>query len=136
MSTPKPEWAKSDYPGYLELVESSGYEVLEFETTGSYQGDHEVLLADGERRGFLMIGYGSCSGCDALEAAYGYTDSPDWNRIVELAAGIRDDIHWADSAADLAAYLRADIEDPLKWYLHDDEIKAVLTAFISKLEER
>lgn len=34
-----------------------------------YQGDSLVLIQNGERYGVLKFGWGSCSGCDALEGA-------------------------------------------------------------------
>lgn len=53
---------------YDDLLATFPAEVAVFVTTGDYQGDHLVLLRRGGEYGYLEVGYGSCSGCDALEA--------------------------------------------------------------------
>lgn len=82
-TTPKPDWVTEKYgTDYEELVGSWGHEVLSFDTIGSYQGDHLVLLRDGDRYGIVVIGYGSCSGCDALQAV-----GPRWSPCVTVSTG-------------------------------------------------
>lgn len=57
-----------DQPGYREMLEAEEVEILAWETFGSYQGDYAIVLKRNDMLGFLVIGYGSCSGCDALES--------------------------------------------------------------------
>lgn len=54
-----------DYSPYFEQM---GFEVLHSLRIGGYQGDFIIVLynSDTDRFGFNSIGYGSCSGCDAL----------------------------------------------------------------------
>lgn len=52
--------------GYHDLIDDLG-EVLTDVRVGDYAGSLLWLLRDGDRFGYLSIGYGSCSGCDALE---------------------------------------------------------------------
>ncbi len=52
---------------YQPIVEEFGNIVLQ-ESDGGYQGSTWVLYQDGEKHGFLRFGWGSCSGCDALQA--------------------------------------------------------------------
>lgn len=57
--------------GYQEAIEANGVEVIEFKMFGSYQGDWVAILKDGR---FIHGSYGSCSGCDAFEAEFGWKD--------------------------------------------------------------
>lgn len=58
---------------YELSLAAAGATVHEFKNFGSYQGDWwaRVTLADG-RSGWINGSYGSCSGCDAFEAEFGY----------------------------------------------------------------
>lgn len=58
---------------YREAIAATGATVREFEEFGSYQGDWlaKVELQDG-RVGWVRGSYGSCSGCDAFQAEFGY----------------------------------------------------------------
>lgn len=125
---------------YETIVASWGYEVLAFTVTGSYQGDQEVLLRDGDRYGFLMIGYGSCSGCDALEAIvpWDLKRSTDFTEVDRFVEDLRNEIEWHDSAAQLANALTvyANNPDGSRWYTHDSEVRDVLVDYIRLLEDR
>lgn len=135
----KPGWIDSKYgTSYEGIVESLGFEVLSFDTCGSYQGDHVVLLADGERRGFAVFGYGSCSGCDTLEAVQPWgNDDGDWSGVEELREDILNSIHWEPTASELADQLESDIDksraNGTRWYWYDNEIKAVARRYIDML---
>ena len=52
---------------YDQIVATQG-EMLGNWTLGDWQGDYVYLLKNEDRYAFTVIGYGSCSGCDALEA--------------------------------------------------------------------
>lgn len=58
---------------YSDLIESAGLTVVSEKDFGDYQGDLVFHLVqntpEGAAHGILIQGYGSCSGCDALEAA-------------------------------------------------------------------
>lgn len=74
---PVPEYAH----GYVKALFAAGVKVIDFEEFGSYQGDWwaEVLFPNGETY-FATGSYGSCSGCDAFEAEFGWSeeDKPDY----------------------------------------------------------
>jgi len=69
-------------PSHRELIESLGVEVYREERFGSYQGDMIMILKDTYSNnieyithyGFLIFGYGSCSGCDSLLACESFED--------------------------------------------------------------
>ena len=68
------EWDFSERISYEMLVKSMGYDIDSQETFGSYQGDIIFVVWDRPNalRGILICGYGSCSGCDAIEAIISY----------------------------------------------------------------
>ena len=130
MTTAKPAWA-TEYPTYEQLVESWGHTVISFDTTGHYQGDHEVLLRDAAGRwGITVIGYGSCSGCDALESVTPWGSDGDWSLVVTLAESLAADVTWFDSTDAALAWIDAKLaRDPNKWWAFDDEVRDVLTKY-------
>lgn len=109
-----------------------GIDVVEGVLLGDYQGDWiaVVLRRDWPTRGGLIrVGYGSCSGCDAWEAA----ETP-----IERLDLIRDfvrGITWYDTPAELAAWFQSDNVD-LEYYPHldRDEWEKFKTASLGWLE--
>lgn len=97
------------YPSYDELIESFEVEVLLEGHFGDYQGDSAYLLRQGDEYGILIFGWGSCSGCDALEACYG--------NLQELTM-LRDDLYssitWRERGA-MVEYLTSK-DFSLEWY--------------------
>ena len=53
--------------GYDQIVALQG-EIIKDWVIGSWQGDYVYLLKNSDLFSLVVIGYGSCSGCDALEA--------------------------------------------------------------------
>lgn len=79
--------------GYRDLLALMGEPVV-VEQVGSYQGDYLVLFkGHGDLWGFLTFGYGSCSGCDALEAC---SDPAD---LEALYTRLRDSVKWESKDA-------------------------------------
>lgn len=59
---------------YQQALEAAGATVYAFEYFGSYQGEWIAKIGEDE---YILGGYGSCSGCDAFEAEFGYSDTLD-----------------------------------------------------------
>jgi hypothetical protein len=57
---------------HQEILRQQGFSITAFETFGDYQGDYAAIVEKNGKVGLVIIGYGSCSGCDALE---GITDT-------------------------------------------------------------
>lgn len=57
---------------YRLSLEANGVTVKVFEEFGSYQGTWIAILEDGR---FVEGSYGSCSGCDAFQAEFGWEES-------------------------------------------------------------
>mgnify|MGYP001426069268 CR=1 FL=1 len=73
-------------------------EILLKEDEKDYSGDSYVLYRDNPRYGYLCFGWGSCSGCDALQACESYED------IDQLIESLRMQIKWFDSPSELLAF--------------------------------
>lgn len=58
--------------GYAEALKAAGAEVLGFEMAGGWQGNWVALLRVGGELKALTGYYGSCSGCDAYQAEFGF----------------------------------------------------------------
>lgn len=113
---------------YDPLLESFGYEILLQVDDKDYQGDSRVLYRDGTRYGLLIFGWGSCSGCDALQACGSYEE------IEELRKELHDGIRWFDSAEEALKYFEEhDWEGDFYW--NDDETKRFINEGIALLRK-
>lgn len=125
---PNPEdWKWGPSIGYHELIESMGYEVIASEAIGSYQGDYLFLLTDEQRIGFLTFGYGSCSGCDSLQAC----DSAE--ETENLRESLHNGIFWG-TKEEVIAHLKGR-DQGNEWWMNDHEGQVVRTKFIALLED-
>ncbi len=84
---------------YNPLLESFGYPILLQVDDCDYQGDSRLLFQNGDLRGILIFGWGSCSGCDALQGC----DTID--EVAELRDRLHDGIRWGSVTGTLD-YLR------------------------------
>ena len=76
-----------------------------------YSGDSYVIYESDGKYGYLNFGWGSCSGCDALQAC----DSI--NEVQELMDRLYNSIKWFDSLSDLKTYFATkDWELDYVWY--------------------
>lgn len=140
MTTPKPLWVEEYGSSYESMLSSAGLDILEWQAVGDYQGDYYTVVRDSSGRyGFTVIGYGSCSGCDALEAATPwYSDEdPDWSDIVSLREDILSGVRYFDSKAEIAEFIQVEIEknSGKDWYYYDDEILPALRELAKSLED-
>ena len=56
---------------YQQALQAAGADVQAFEHFGSYQGEWIAKIGEDQ---YLMGYYGSCSGCDAFEAEFEFSD--------------------------------------------------------------
>jgi hypothetical protein len=79
------------YCEYSDITDIFG-ETLWGNSTGGWQGDEYVVFRGHDGRiGYLCYGYGSCSGCDALQACETLEE------IVELAQDFWEGVQWFDN---------------------------------------
>ena len=58
----------SEESGYILALRAVGFEVIDFEEFGSYQGDLLVFVRLNGVYGFIIEQFGSCGGCDSFQA--------------------------------------------------------------------
>ncbi len=101
---------------YGPMLDSMGYETLLQVDDNDYQGDSRLLLRSGTRYGILIFGWGSCSGCDSLQAC------ETMKAVDELRTSLLGDIKWFDSREECARYFDThDWEGDYSW--HAEETK-------------
>lgn len=100
---------EGNYYDYGSLLGSFDYENILQADVGDWQGDTLVLFKDGDRYGFLTFGWGSCSGCDALQACNHLKD------VEELRQQLFDQIVWKDSKEEMRDFL-ANRDWEAQWY--------------------
>ena len=100
-----------DQPGYREMLEKEEVEILAWETFGDYEGDYAIVVKRNEMLGFLVIGYGSCSGCDALEAC---DTQEDYDLVMK---NVRNSISWGGT--DFIRNKITNLFEDNNWYRHD-----------------
>ena len=84
--------------------------------------DTRALLRKDGRYGFLNFGWGSCSGCDGLQACSSYED------VEDLITSLKGDIKWFDTLAQAQAYIANDEERQGSYYYHQEEWEKFKTA--------
>ena len=104
---------------YDPMLESMGYEIKVQVDDCDYQGDSRLLLKDGERYGILIFGWGSCSGCDALQACESIEE------VGELRDELNDDIRWFNSKQEAVQFFKEHDwrGDWLYWSYNRDELR-------------
>ncbi len=117
------EIAKKLYPGetqgyfcacdYQPIIDYLGTVVVQ-KDEDRYQGDTWVLFEDtGKGYGYLSFGWGSCSGCDALQACRGYEE------IANLIKGLESEVKWAPRDEMLAFFRGHDWEGDYSFHFSD-----------------
>lgn len=76
---------------YNPLIKSFEYDILLQIDEEDYQGDSFILLKNKDQIGYLCFGWGSCSGCDSLQACESIED------IKNLQEELHNDIKWFDT---------------------------------------
>ena len=105
---------------YQPMLDSMGYEILCQQEIGSWQGDTLALMRDGLRYGFLVFGWGSCSGCDSLQAC------STLHEVHELRQQIHDQIVWKDNASEMLSFLQnRDWESQWYWDCEEQTVEFV-----------
>lgn len=93
-----PDFSNYGASDYNPLLQSYGYDIILQVDDQGYEGDTRVIFRDGNRYGLLIFGWGSCSGCDALQACTTLQE------VEELRKHLHDKIKWG-TAAELLEYI-------------------------------
>jgi len=125
-------YAPCDYNPILGAI---GEIVLQVDDS-DYQGDSRVLYKDGDNWGVLFFGWGSCSGCDALQAC----DSP--TEVEELGQQLESSVRWKPQEEMLTWLYEHDWKGDYSWYEEEThkfvaKARAILHGFgVGTEEER
>lgn len=76
------------HPDYEDLVAKMCDEVVLGHSDSDYQGSSYYMVRKGEQYGYIEFGWGSCSGCDAMQACENYDD------LQSLFDRLNDSIQW------------------------------------------
>lgn len=95
-------YPSSDYGwyDYNPMLGAFGTIAIQHDDNG-YQGDSRVLYDCDGRVGHLIFGWGSCSGCDALQACSNYEE------LQALCNSLQDDILWFDTYSEALAWFQS-----------------------------
>lgn len=113
---------------YNPIIRSFGHVIVQVDEK-AYQGDTYVLLGKDDRYGFLVFGWGSCSGCDALQACGSYDD------IDAIIRDLENTIIWFDTFEAAHTYINDDLLRRGSFYYHTtawDEFKAAVSCIAAK----
>ena len=113
-------WECSNYNPILEEIGTILIQVDD----NDYQGDSRILYEKNGKYGYLIFGWGSCSGCDALQACR------DVRELQSLADSLENSVKWFDSLDVLKEYFKSkDWELEYSW--HAEETKDFITKVIN-----
>ena len=130
---PDEEEGYSMVADYTPIIQSLGKVYVRVDDE-DYQGDSRILFRGVEnyKLGFLLFGWGSCSGCDSLQACSTFSE------IDELIQELKDKIIWFDSKEIALDYFKThDWEGDYTWC--DSGTRKFIDMciiFLSKAEER
>lgn len=113
MKTAKEIYSETDYySSYTPMLEAFGEIVIRVDDN-DYQGDTRVLFRENcysHSYGYLQFGWGSCSGCDALQACNNIDE------VQKLMDELKDSIKWfEDEAEALKFFNEHDWEGDYSW---------------------
>lgn len=100
---------------YTSMVSSAGELISEW-CIGDWQGDYVYLIKNKDKYGFVVVGYGSCTGCDALQSCNNKKD------VKALKESIISNIVWG-TKEEISNYVFS--KDANRWYFYEKEWKSV-----------
>lgn len=101
----------SDYSwcDYQPMLNAFGDILIQVDDN-DYQGDSRLLYENDGKFGVLIFGWGSCSGCDALQACYSIEE------VQKLCDELQNDIKWFDTAKEAHSwFIEHDWEGDYSW---------------------
>lgn len=116
-----------DVYDYQPIVNAFGNVAIQ-KSTDDYQGDTWVLYNNDGKLGYLCFSWGSCSGCDALQACDSYAD------LQELIDRIESSLIWfSDKEEALTYFEKEERRLESSWYY--DEFKAFIQEAVTYLKQ-
>lgn len=113
---------------YNPMIKAFGNVVVQVDDE-DYSGDTRVLYDNNSKIGHLVFGWGSCSGCDALQAC------GDYDVLQALCDELENEIKWFDSAKEaLEWFVNRDWELQYEW--HEEETQEYIQKAVEYLKSR
>lgn len=113
---------------YTPMIEAFGKVAIRVDDK-DWQGDTRILYDNDGEIGYLIFGWGSCSGCDALQACEDFED------LQRLCDQLQEMIDWFESRdAALTHFREHDWRGDFSW--HSDETREFVDKAIAYLEEK
>jgi hypothetical protein len=106
---------------YTPIVASQG-DIVSLYQQETYQGDTIAVVYKGGLYGFIRFGWGSCSGCDALQACESY------KALGELIEQMQNTTRWYASVGELMDWVKAHDWEVDHTYLDDKAYNANMLA--------
>lgn len=116
---------------YQPILEQFGQILLQV-SDQDYQGDSRVLYRDfaSSKVGWLQFGWGSCSGCDALQACDSYVE------VDSLIRLLHESIKWFDSVEEaLEFFTKHDWKGDYSWCSHSSNQAMFVSQAIKLLKD-
>ena len=111
---------------YNPMLKEFGDILIEIDED-NYQGDSFILYKNEDKYGFLTFGWGSCSGCDALQGCNNIEE------VQELMDYLYNSIQWFDDLKSVKSYFETKDWD-LDWIGHKQEFKDFKKEVLNYLE--
>lgn len=124
------KWGFHEPSDYQPMLDSFGLEIILQVDDADYQGDSRLLFRHPETGayGLLIFGWGSCSGCDALQQCESLKE------IEDLREGLHRDIRWYSSKEAMLEYIKTkDWGTEYSW--HAEETRTFVEKAIALLSE-
>lgn len=103
---------------YVDAIRGLGLEVVAEADLGCYQGDWVGVVRDwysyDKEYGFIVVGYGSCSGCDSWQAANDAADR------AALLSDIVSRARWFEDAEGVREYVTSAVAENVGFFVHED----------------
>lgn len=100
-----------DWSDYQPMLDAFGKIAIQVDDDDYYQGDSRLLYDENGKIGLLIFGWGSCSGCDALQACCSLQE------VQELCNELQEDIRWFDDKEQALEYfINHDWQGDYSWY--------------------
>lgn len=116
------EWAEEQEKGYIfhicdyqPMIDELGNVLIQIDDN-DYSGDSRILYEKDGKYGFLIFGWGSCSGCDALQSCETMQD------VQNIFDSLVHNVKWFNSLEELKKYFK-EKDWPLDYSWHLDEGK-------------
>lgn len=123
---------------YISFIKSMGYDIMGIFEEGFYQGTSYIFLGDRSphgapkyrRYGYLAFGWGSCLGCDALQATESFSE------LEALRESFHSKIVWRETWEKLVDQLEIMQAQPENyWEVNDSSFTLMLNALKSIVKD-